>query len=864
MRIVQEALTFDDVLLLPAYSAVLPKDVSLKTHLTRTITLNIPLLAAAMDTVTESRLAIALAQEGGIGIIHKNMPVEKQAQEVRRVKKYESGVINDPIVTAPSTTIREVLALTRAHHISGVPVVDGEDLVGIVTSRDLRFEHNMDAPVSAIMTPQERLVTVREGASREEIVTLLHKHRIEKLLVINDRFQLRGMITVKDIQKSSDFPIACKDEWGRLRVGAAVGTGGDTDDRVVALVGAGVDVVVVDTAHGHSQNVLNRVRWVKEHFPQVQVIGGNIATAAAARDLVEAGADAVKVGIGPGCFAAGTRILMADASYKNIEAVQPGDRVINKEGQPVTVVKAWCTGMREVMLVRHTASFPGTLVTPDHRYWAGDLTEVSAATVASRGYVALLERPTRQGISKIGWKPIGELERGTCLLPRRIAFELPESIEINLRDFAIRQDRQLARYQTTIRDSYALGYMLGTFLGDGHAFIAPSRNSEQGRVSWYFARHEQEIAAKLARCVQEVTGVEPTQSPSGSLINIYLYSLQWARLLARLGKRHEKHLPPDLLCANPLYLQGLFDGLLDSDGYTDTVGRLCFHNTSQSLVELFNLLCLLLKGSIPNCTVEEPSAGGLKGTSDANCRESYRARLNVSHEKRLTEHYQAIKLLDRQSLGIALPVYDIEVDCPTHSFIADNAIVHNSICTTRIIAGVGVPQISAVSNVAEALRDSDVPVIADGGVRYSGDLAKAIAAGAHTVMIGSLFAGTEEAPGEVELYQGRSYKSYRGMGSLGAMTQQHGSSDRYFQEGSAVEKLVPEGIEGRVPYKGSVLAIINQLMGGLRSSMGYVGCQDIAEMRVKPAFTRVTSAGMRESHVHDVTITKEAPNYRVD
>ncbi|HOW63193.1 MAG TPA: IMP dehydrogenase, partial [Candidatus Contendobacter sp.] len=476
-----------DVLLLPAYSAVLPKDVSLRTQLTRTITLNIPLVSAAMDTVTESRLAIALAQEGGIGIIHKNMPVEKQAQEVRRVKKYESGVISDPIVTAPTTTIREVLALTRAHHISGVPVVDGENLVGIVTSRDLRFEHNMNAPVSAIMTPKERLVTVREGASREEIVALLHRHRIEKVLVINDHFQLRGMITVKDIQKSSDFPIACKDNLGRLRVGAAVGTGGDTEERVAALVSAGVDVIVVDTAHGHSRNVLERVRWVKDQFAEVQVIGGNIATAAAARDLVEAGADAVKVGIGPG-----------------------------------------------------------------------------------------------------------------------------------------------------------------------------------------------------------------------------------------------------------------------------------------------------------------------------------------------------------------------------------------SICTTRIIAGVGVPQISAVANVAEALRDSDVPVIADGGVRYSGDLAKAIAAGAHVVMIGSLFAGTEEAPGEVELYQGRSYKSYRGMGSIGAMTQQHGSSDRYFQEGSAVEKLVPEGIEGRVPYKGSVLAIINQLMGGLRSSMGYVGCQDIAEMRVKPAFTRVTSAGMRESHVHDVTITKEAPNYRVD
>ena len=487
MRIVQEALTFDDVLLLPDYSAVLPKNVSLRTHLTRAITLNIPLLSAAMDTVTESRLAIALAQEGGIGIIHKNMPVEKQAQEVRRVKKYESGIITDPIVTAPTTTIREVLALTRAHHISGVPVVAGEDLVGIVTSRDLRFEDNLDAPVSTIMTPRERLVTVREGSGRGEVVELLHKHRIEKVLVINDRFQLRGMITVKDIQKSSDYPIACKDEWGRLRVGAAVGTGGDTEDRVAALVGADIDVIVVDTAHGHSRNVLDRVRWIKDRYPKVQVVGGNIATAAAARDLVEAGVDAVKVGIGPG-----------------------------------------------------------------------------------------------------------------------------------------------------------------------------------------------------------------------------------------------------------------------------------------------------------------------------------------------------------------------------------------SICTTRIIAGVGVPQISAVANVAEALRDTDVPIIADGGVRYSGDLAKAVAAGAHTVMIGSLFAGTEEAPGEVELFQGRSYKSYRGMGSIGAMTQQHGSSDRYFQEGSAVEKLVPEGIEGRVPYKGSVLAIINQLMGGLRSSMGYVGCQNIAEMRVKPAFTRVTSAGMRESHVHDVTITKEAPNYRVD
>jgi len=487
MRIVQEALTFDDVLLLPAHSTVLPREVSLTTRLTQGIELNMPLISAAMDTVTEARLAIAMAQEGGVGIIHKNMSIDNQARQVWRVKKYESGVISDPIVTSPNTSIREVLELTRANRISGVPVVAGEDLVGIVTSRDLRFETKLDAPVSTIMTPRERLVTVLEGADREEVLAKLHKHRIEKVLVVNDRFQLRGMITVKDIQKSTDYPNACKDEFGRLRAGAAVGTGAGADERVEALVNAGVDVLVVDTAHGHSQGVLDRVRWIKHHFPSVQVIGGNIATAAAARDLVEAGADAVKVGIGPG-----------------------------------------------------------------------------------------------------------------------------------------------------------------------------------------------------------------------------------------------------------------------------------------------------------------------------------------------------------------------------------------SICTTRIIAGVGVPQITAVANVAEALQDFDIPVIADGGIRYSGDLAKAIAAGAHSVMIGSLFAGTEEAPGEVELYQGRSYKAYRGMGSLGAMAGQHGSSDRYFQEDYQPDKLVPEGIEGRVPYKGSVLAIVHQLLGGLRSSMGYVGCQALAEMRTRPLFIRITSAGVRESHVHDVTITKEAPNYWIE
>lgn len=486
MRLLQQALTFDDVLLVPAHSNVLPKEVSLATQLTKKIRLNIPLLSAAMDTVTEARMAIALAQLGGMGIIHKNMTVEMQASRVSRVKRFESGVVIDPVTIHPNMSVREVIDLTKLHKISGLPVIHEGKVVGIVTNRDLRFETNLDQAVSNVMTPQERLVTVREGASREEIMGLLHRHRLERLLVVGESYELKGLITVKDIQKSSDYPLACKDSKGRLRVGAAVGVGDGTDERIAALVEAGVDAIVVDTAHGHSQGVLDRVKWAKTHYPNLQVIGGNIATAEAALALVDNGADCVKVGIGPG-----------------------------------------------------------------------------------------------------------------------------------------------------------------------------------------------------------------------------------------------------------------------------------------------------------------------------------------------------------------------------------------SICTTRIVAGVGVPQITAISNVAKALEKSGVPFIADGGIRFSGDISKSIAAGAHCVMLGGMFAGTEEAPGEVELYQGRSYKSYRGMGSVGAM--QKGSSDRYFQESDGnADKLVPEGIEGRVPYKGSVVAVIHQLMGGLRASMGYVGAKDIHELRSKAEFVQITSAGMRESHVHDVQITKEAPNYRVD
>ncbi|HEX8961381.1 MAG TPA: IMP dehydrogenase [Rhodocyclaceae bacterium] len=486
MRLTQKALTFDDVLLVPAHSAILPRDVSLATRLTRNINLNLPLVSAAMDTVTEARLAIALAQEGGIGIVHKNLDPKTQAAEVAKVKRFESGVLKDPITIPPTMTVREVLQLTRAHKISGLPVVENGLVVGIVTNRDLRFETRLDQPVRNIMTPKERLITVREGATLEEAKALMHKNRLERVLVINEGFALRGLMTVKDILKSTEHPNACKDSQGRLRVGAAIGVGEGTEERAALLAEAGVDVLIVDTAHGHSEGVLKRVEWVKKNFPQVEVIGGNIATGAAAKALVDHGADGVKVGIGPG-----------------------------------------------------------------------------------------------------------------------------------------------------------------------------------------------------------------------------------------------------------------------------------------------------------------------------------------------------------------------------------------SICTTRIVAGVGVPQITAVDNVARALADTNVPLIADGGIRYSGDISKALAAGAHAVMLGGLFAGTEEAPGETVLYQGRSYKSYRGMGSLGAM--QKGSSDRYFQDNeSNVEKLVPEGIEGRVPYKGPVTQVIHQLMGGLRSSMGYVGCRTIEEMRNKAEFVEITSAGIRESHVHDVQITKEAPNYHVE
>jgi IMP dehydrogenase len=858
-KFAKEGLTFDDVLLMPAESRVLPNDVSTRTKLTRTIELSIPVVSAAMDTVTEAGLAIALAREGGIGIVHRNLSIEDQVAEVDKVKRSESGMIVEPVTLPPDALVRDALELMARYKVSGVPITDAHGiLVGILTNRDLRFEVDVQQPVSALMTARN-LVTAPVGTTLPEAQEILHRNKIEKLPVVDADGRLRGLITVKDIQKKIEYPQATKDDRGRLRVGAAVGVGDDAVERAQALVAGGADLLIVDTAHGHSRGVVEMVAKIKA-VASVEVIAGNIATAEAARALIDAGADGVKAGIGPGCFAAGTRVLMADSTYKDIEEIEAGDRVINMHGEPVSVRKAWCTGVREVVGLRHASSPVMTVVTPDHNYWVGDLSTVSASSLASRGYVNVLERPTKRGDSKLRWKEIADSAGDSLLLPRRIAFELPDHFEFDLVEFS-RREAGLARYRRTVEDSYWLGYVFGTFLGDGDAFLDTNGRSEIGRVGWSFGADQHEIAEKLAECVEVVTGVAPSVR-HGRTIQVYLFSLQWARLLSTFGKRHEKHLPARFRCGNPAYLKGALDGLVDSDGYRAADGRLCFRNTSRELVELFGTLCLLLTGSYPNVHREAPSAGGLKGTGDERCRESYVSRLSVHHRRRNLDEFQVVKQLEQCGLDIAVPVYDIEVDCPTHSFVADNAIVHNSICTTRVVAGVGVPQVTAIYDCAEVAAAEGVPLIGDGGMTSSGDIAKAIAAGADAVMLGSLLAGVDEAPGEVILLQGERFKEYRGMGSLGSMRARSFSKDRYFQgDVEDVDKLVPEGIEGRIPYKGPLRPIVYQLVGGLRQAMGYCGAATISEMK-RAQFVRITAAGLRESHPHDVTITKEAPNYR--
>jgi IMP dehydrogenase/GMP reductase len=552
---------------------------------------------------------------------------------------------------------------------------------------------------------------------------------------------------------------------------------------------------------------------------------------------------------------------MADATYKDIQDVVAGDRVINMHGEPVTVVNAWCTGVRDVVGVRHVAWGRETIVTPDHRYFVGDLSSTNRSTVASRGYAAVLDRPTKTGTEKLVWKEVADAADDTFLLPRFIRFELPDSFEADLAEWAMRATR-LERYERRIEPSYELGLLFGTFLGDGHAFLNTNGRSEIGRVSWYFGTHEEVLTARVVEAIQSVTGVEPSIVEKGSIRTIHLYSLQWARLLASFGKRDGKHLPGRWLCGEPNYLQGLLDGLILSDGNVEPSGRICFRNTAPRLTELFGVLSHLVHGTFPSVAAEAGSAGGLRGVDAARCLPSQRSRLDARHERRWLDEHQVVKQLAQRDLGLAVPVYDIEVDCDTHSFIADNAIVHNSICTTRVVAGVGMPQITTIYDCAVAAARHGVTVIADGGVQQSGDIAKAIAAGADVVMIGSMLAGVDESPGEVVFDHGERFKEYRGMGSLGAMKTRSFSKDRYFQGDVTEEpKLVPEGIEGRVPYKGPISNVLYQLVGGLRAAMGYTGSGSIADLKERSRFVRITAAGLRESHPHDITITTQAPNY---
>ncbi|MEX2294453.1 MAG: IMP dehydrogenase [Acidimicrobiales bacterium] len=859
-KFAKEGLTFDDVLLLPAESNVLPNEVSTSTRLTPRIELAIPVVSAAMDTVTEAPLAIAMARLGGMGIIHRNLSVEEQVSEVDRVKRSQSGMITDPVTLPPDAHVSAALDLMARFKISGIPITDsGGRLVGILTNRDLRFVEDHDQPIERVMK-KAPLVTAPVGTTLEEAKDLLWQHRIEKLPIVDDAGMLRGLITVKDIKKKTEFPQATQDEKGRLRVGAAVGVGPDAMERAEALVAAGVDVLVVDTSHGHSQGVLDIVKTIKGSF-DIEVLGGNIVTADAVDAMVAAGADGVKIGVGPGCFAAGTRVLMADATYRPIEQVVAGDRVINMHGHAVTVVKAWCTGVRDVMAVRHNASANEMVMTPDHEFFVGDLSTMSPTTVSSPGYVSVLEQPTKLATSKPDWKQIGSADRATLLSPRSIAFEMPDHLEIDLTEFA-GHTSTLDRYRTPIRESYDLGLLFGTFLGDGDAFLNTNERSEIGRVSWYFGHHEGALALKVANAIERVTGVHPTAVEGSKVTTLQLYSLQWARLLAPFGKRTEKHLPVKYNCSHPGYLQGLYDGLIISDGHVGADGRHGFRNTSRQLSELFGVLCFLLNGSFPEAVREPGSGGGLPGVDSANCQPSFRSRQNLRHTRRHLPNHQIVKQLERRDLNISVPVYDIEVDCPTHSFIAENVIVHNSICTTRVVAGVGVPQVTAIYDCAVAAARHGATLIADGGIQLSGDIPKALAAGADVVMLGSLLAGVDESPGEVVLHQGERFKEYRGMGSMGAMKARSFSKDRYFQ-GDVVDtdKLVPEGIEGRVAYKGPLANVVFQLVGGLRQAMGYCGTGTIAELKDRGRFVRITGAGLRESHPHDITITKEAPNY---
>ena len=835
-------LTFDDVLLLPGYSEVNPSEAVTATRLSKRISLRIPLLSSAMDTVTESRMAIAMARQGGVGVLHRNLSIEDQAGQVDLVKRSEAGMVTHPVTCSPEDTLADVDLMCGRYRISGLPVVDADGiLVGIVTNRDMRFETDLSRRVHEVMTAVP-LITAREGVSTDEALALLQVNKVEKLPIVDGAGRLRGLITVKDFTKREQYPFATKDANGRLVVAAAVGFFDDAWKRAMALVDAGVDAIVVDVAQGHGKGVLDMIARLKAEpaAAHVDIIGGNVATRAGAQAHVDAGADGVKIGVGPGCFAAGTRVLMADGTYTDIDKVVAGDRVITGDGRPTRVVRAWCTGVREVVAVHHVGSAVETFATADHRYLTGDLSTISPAVVARQGGVAVLERPTGRGGSKVGWTEIGVADRAELLFPRRLQLELPEHLRLDLREH---------RSPAVLEDSADLGYLLGFFLGSGDAFDSTVSQSALGRVSFYPGA--QQDTGRLRAAVRRVAGVELGDGAvSRGVHHLHLHCPPLARLLAACGKGDDRHLPTQWLCSEPAYLRGLLAGLADSAGQLDQSGRLCFRSTSRALSELYGILCLLVHGNLPEVARE---AG-------------YASRLDAKHGRRQRGDHAVVLLLGVRPTGLAVPVYDLEVEGESHSFIADNAVVHNSICTTRVVAGVGVPQVTAIHEAAKACKPAGVPVIGDGGLQFSGDIAKALVAGADSVMLGSLLAGVEESPGELVFTNGKQFKAYRGMGSLGAM-QSRGpkksySKDRYSQADVASDdKLVPEGIEGQVPYRGPLAAVAHQLVGGLRQSMYYVGAASIPELQAKGKFVRITPAGLKESHPHDIQMTVEAPNY---
>lgn len=855
----REGLTFDDVLLQPKFSNVKSRrDVNTKTRLTKNITINVPVISANMDTVTESAMAICMAELGGMGIIHRFLTLERQINEVVKVKRAHNFIIQDPYTIELTSTIEQVKDIMYHRGVHSLLVINSDKrLQGIVTNRDLLFEDDYSLQVSKVMTPLEKLIYKKVRSISEidfeEAKKLLKIHKLEKLPLTDENGFIKGLITVKDIEKRLEFPDAVKDDHGRLMVGAAIGVKNDYLERAQELVKVGVDLLVIDIAHGHAQNLLDTLYKIKSDFSGVDVIAGNVATKHGTMDLIAAGADAIKCGIGGGCFKAGARVLMANGTYKNIEEIVIGDRVINKDGKAVNVTNAFCTGVKKVVKLRNSVFYEDTFVTPDHQYWIGDLNTVSHETLQSKGYVKLLEQEskTTPKQSKYKWKPVCEFNQSALLLPKNIEFDLKNdfSIELKTRVSGNKTENILYATEMVLKPSYDLGYIFGTFLGDGTANCSFNevKNSRSGKIVWAFGLKETDIAEKLQEAVYRIFKKEVFSSNENNTIQVTLYYKPFADFLNNFGKKENKHLPSEFFVNNPEYLKGILDGLIDSDGYVEKEGRINFYNTSKQLIELFNISCYLVNGVFPNNSKPQKTTGGLENINIENCNQSYYASIINTGKKRLTENYQVVKLLEIEETDIEVPVYDITVDCETHSFIANNAIVHNSTCVTRLVTGSGVPQLTAVMDCCDAAVYKDVPVISDGGIRYSGDIVKALAGGASSVMLGSLFAGCEESPGLTRIIDGHKLKVYRGMASFDAAANRIDAEKGYEVN---LNDYVPEGIETVMPYKGRTKEVMEQLIGGLRSGMSYLGVNSIEDLPKNADFIKISSAGWTESKPH--------------